>query len=446
MKRFVPLTFILVLVLTAPNISWNVVSAQSVDELEEEIKELEKEELELKEKQSDLDSEKSETEHKIEENLEKQDTVKSDIASIDKQLDATQASIQAKENEIQSTNQEIDELTNKIEELKVQMEELKEEIKKLQEKIEKREELLRDRLRSIQQSGGTMRYLEVLLGSSSFADFISRTAAVNIMMDQDKAIMESLKEDRIMVENKKTEVEDSKAEVEDKKGEVEGKKLALESQKQDLVALQSQLDQQIAEKETLMAQLEEEHEHLEEYKFTLADEQAMLQAQNQAVQKAREIAEKEKSELSQLSQSNPGSGDFIWPAAGSRSSNFGNRVDPITYERSFHLGIDISGPSGTPIYAAASGVAMPGDKSGTYGNHVLIASHINGVDYTTLYAHMSSYTITAGQVVQQGDLIGYMGSTGRSTGPHLHFEIHKGGWIGFYPPNSNVVNPLDYLP
>lgn len=68
------------------------------------------------------------------------------------------------------------------------------------------------------------------------------------------------------------------------------------------------------------------------------------------------------------------------------------------------------------------------------------------MDYTTLYAHLNGFAVGDGEVVQQGQVIGYIGSTGRSTGPHLHFEVHKGGWKGFYPPNTNNVNPMDYLP
>ncbi|MEN2768532.1 murein hydrolase activator EnvC family protein [Ornithinibacillus xuwenensis] len=428
------------LLISSLYVDWDTVSAQTAEDIQQEIENLEKEQLQLEEEKEELQDSQSETQEKIDENLDQQATVQEQIDSLDQKLDETRASIESKENEIDATNNEINELTGKIEELKQEIEQLKSDIEALLDRIEEREALLADRLRSIQKSGGKMMYLEVLLGSSSFSDFITRTAAVNIMMDQDKTIMEKLANDKKEVEAKKVAVEDNKTEVENKKSEVEDKKLALEGQKQELVALQDQLDQQVAEKETLMAQLEEEHNHLEEYMFTLEDEQAMLNLQAQAKEKAKQLAE---SELELLSQPSPSGTDLIWPANGRLSSGYSYRVDPVTgVPGDFHLGIDIAGGTGTPVYAATSGIAVKGNLSWTYGNHILVVND----NYTTLYAHLSGYAISDGQVVQQGDLIGYIGSTGNSTGPHLHFEVHKGGWIGFYPPNSNVVNPLNYLP
>ncbi|WP_212919879.1 murein hydrolase activator EnvC family protein [Ornithinibacillus bavariensis] len=427
------------------------VSAKTKEEYEQELKDLEKEQLQLKEQNKDIQSSKSETEGKIEENLDKQASVQSQIDSLDEKLAETKASIQSKQGEIDTTNNEINDLKAKINALKKEIEQLKEEIEILLDRIEDREALLAERLRAIQKSGGPMVYLQVLLGSTSFSDFITRTAAVNIMMDQDKTIIDSLVRDKKEVETKKQTVEGNKKKVEENKDQVEKKKIALEGQKQELLALQGQLDNQMAERQTLLAKLEKEHQHLEEYMFTLEDEQAMLRAQQQAVAKAKEVAKQKLDQLSNSSGNNGNAGGtsstgFIWPAAGYRASNYGWRVDPINNSKSFHLGVDISGPVGTPIYAATNGVAVRGNLSSTYGNHILIVTTINGVDYTTLYAHMSGFAVADGTVVKQGQLIGYMGATGRVTGPHLHFEVHKGGWNGFYPPNSNVVNPLDYLP
>jgi peptidoglycan hydrolase CwlO-like protein len=436
-------------VLSSTSFDWNYVSAKTKQEYEQELKDLEKEQLQLKEQNKGIQDSKSETEQKIEDNLNQQSSVQSQIDSLDEKLSETKASIQNKQGEIDTTNNEINELNAKITSLKNEIEELKAEIEVLLDRIEDREALLAERLRAIQKSGGPMVYLQVLLGSTSFSDFITRTAAVNIMMDQDKTIIDSLVRDKKEVETKKQTVEGNKKEVETKKDQVEQKKVALEDQKKELVALQGQLDNQMAERQSLLAKLEQEHEHLEEYMFTLEDEQAMLRAQQQAVAKAKEVAQQNLDQLSNNNGGNDGgtsSTGFIWPASGSRASNYGWRVDPINYTKSFHLGVDISGPTGTPIYAATNGVAVRGNLSSTYGNHILIVTTINGVDYTTLYAHLSGFAVGDGTVVKQGQLIGYMGATGRVTGPHLHFEVHKGGWNGFYPPNSNVVNPLNYLP
>jgi murein DD-endopeptidase MepM/ murein hydrolase activator NlpD len=115
------------------------------------------------------------------------------------------------------------------------------------------------------------------------------------------------------------------------------------------------------------------------------------------------------------------------------ASGFGYRSDPFTKIRKFHAGMDFSARTGTPIYATGDGVVIVADsKSSGYGNHIVIR---HGFGYETLYGHMSRYKAKAGQRVKRGDVIGYVGSTGRSEAPHLHYEVHK---------NGEVVNPLNF--
>lgn len=115
------------------------------------------------------------------------------------------------------------------------------------------------------------------------------------------------------------------------------------------------------------------------------------------------------------------------------ASGFGYRSDPFTKVRKFHAGMDFSARSGTPIYATGDGVVERADNSASgYGNHVVLR---HGYGYETLYGHLSKYNCRAGQRVKRGDVIGFVGSTGRSEAPHLHYEVHKGG---------EVVNPLNF--
>lgn len=115
------------------------------------------------------------------------------------------------------------------------------------------------------------------------------------------------------------------------------------------------------------------------------------------------------------------------------ASGFGYRTDPFTKVRKFHAGMDFSSRSGTPIYATGDGVVARADNTASgYGNHIVIR---HGYGYETLYGHLSKYKIRAGNRVKRGDVIGYVGSTGRSEAPHLHYEVHK---------NGEVVNPLNY--
>jgi murein DD-endopeptidase MepM/ murein hydrolase activator NlpD len=129
-----------------------------------------------------------------------------------------------------------------------------------------------------------------------------------------------------------------------------------------------------------------------------------------------------------------GDGTFIWPVSGPITSPFGYRTDPITGATAFHSGIDIGAACGTPIKAAGTGTVLTaGWNDGGYGNMTLV-SHGNGM--STLYGHQSSIIVSAGQAVTQGQVIGYVGSTGKSTGCHLHFEVRVGG---------NPVDPRGYL-
>jgi len=128
-----------------------------------------------------------------------------------------------------------------------------------------------------------------------------------------------------------------------------------------------------------------------------------------------------------------GDGTFIRPVAGPVTSPFGYRTDPVTGGTGFHSGIDIGASCGTPIKAAGTGVVIAAEPNGGYGNMTLI-SHGNGL--STLYGHQSSFNVSAGQSVVQGQIIGYVGSTGKSTGCHLHFEVRV---------NGNPVNPTAYL-
>jgi murein DD-endopeptidase MepM/ murein hydrolase activator NlpD len=129
-----------------------------------------------------------------------------------------------------------------------------------------------------------------------------------------------------------------------------------------------------------------------------------------------------------------GNGTFIRPISGAPiASGFGYRTDPITKQQGFHAGIDFGASCGTPIRAAGSGMVLSAGVNGGYGNAIVI-NHGGGL--ATLYGHQSAFAVSAGQVVAQGQVIGYVGSTGRSTGCHLHFEVRV---------NGNPVNPLIYL-
>ncbi|RDW16531.1 hypothetical protein CWR48_15920 [Oceanobacillus arenosus] len=471
MRKFFKYILATGLVITVSTANVPYLSAETINDIDNEINNLEREKQELESKKNNVESNKSNNENKIQDNLSQQTSVEKEINSIDEQLTKTSNDIYEKENQIKETDKEIQEFNDRIEALK-------QEIIVLEERIAQRDILLKDRLRTIQQNGGEMKYIEVLFGAQSFGDFISRSTAVNTIMDQDKTIMDEQAADKKTLEENKKEVEVKKVAVEEKKAQIEG-------QKQELVALKGQLDNQMNEKATLMAQLEAEHGQLEEIKLSLEDEQEILRAEEIAKAQAIALAQGKKGALEQaareeadriaaekaaaqkaaaeksatnnnastnkIASANPstpkqsnqssnvsGGGIFIYPASGPITSPFGPRVHPIFGSNGSHNGVDFGVGSGTTLVAPADGVVSQARYMNGFGNVIMISHHINGQTYTTVMAHLSRISVSAGQAVSQGQAIGATGNTGDSTGPHLHFEVHIGGY-------GNPVNPMPYL-
>ncbi|WP_163539839.1 M23 family metallopeptidase [Gracilibacillus sp. YIM 98692] len=452
-KAALSIVFILTLIFAS-----NTAFAESIGELNSKLDELEREQQELNQKSNSINSEVSETEQKIQEVQEEQAHTNEEINEIDSDLEDTQAELTAKQNEITETNNEIATIEgeiadteNDIQSLKEEITILQDEIETLEEKIEAREELLKKRLRSIQQSGGNINYLEIIFGAQNFGDFISRATAVTKIMDQDKSIMEQQQSDKEALEANKTQLEANKQELEDKQLALEENKQKLENTKATLVAQQQEinqikatLNQQLKNKQQLLAELEHEEEELHEHKMSLAEQQETLNNQEAVIQEAKRKAKQKIEQFSgeqQNSDSSPslsagGSGSLIWPAQGRQSSGYGYRS---FNGGGFHYGIDIANGKGTPIHATASGVVTRANYSSSYGNVVYIY-HLDK-NLTTVYAHLNSLGVSLGQEVSQGQQIGGMGNTGDSFGDHLHFEVHKGEWN-----YRSGVNPMNYLP
>ncbi len=424
---------------------------------------------ELKKKESQIEENRSKVHSNIQNTEKSIDKVKGQQADLSSQL-------QKLEKQMKETEDKINDLNAKIIKTKEQIEELKKDIKVLEEKIEKRNELLKDRARSYQATGGNMNYLEVLLGASNFGEFVERLSAVSTIMDADQNLI--------------TEQERDKTELEDKKKTVEQKLSSLESMMAEVKEMKAKQEQQKKEKKQLMKKLKAEQKHLESEKIGMEEEADILAGQEAAIKKAisqeqarqaeiarqKEAEKKRQAELAkqraaeaekakQSASSNPStskssssasssssstsaapaapapassgsSGTFMKPSAGYYSSGYGGRWGTN------HNGIDIAASGSVPIVAAADGVVSRSYFSSSYGNAIFITHYINGKQYTTVYAHMSTRMASNGQTVKKGQQIGLMGNTGRSFGQHLHFELHEGPWnIN----KSNAVDPRKYF-
>nr|WP_249365671.1 peptidoglycan DD-metalloendopeptidase family protein [Cytobacillus citreus] len=407
---------------------------------EQANKQLEDKKKDVQNKRSGVQSEIDSTQNKVDEINTEQAAVTNEIKEIDFAITDTNSKIREKEAQIGDAEKEI--------------QRLQAEIAVLKEQIKKRDELLKERARSLQENGGAINYLDVLLGAQSFGDFVNRVSAVTTFVQADKDLLKTHQEDKALLDQTEAKVQKQLDELNQKKTE--------------LVAMKKKLDNQSAEKNNLLAQLNKNEEEMHEMLHELEDQDAILAAQEKAVKqeiaawnkKQRELEEQRKKQAAanngSIGASPPvtsgasppvtsgasppvTSGAFMNPTTGRLTSHFGQRGGE------FHSGIDIGkgGRTGAvPIVAAASGTVIRANYDRSYGNVVMITHVIDGQVMTTVYGHLESLNVSNGQRVEKGQKLGNMGSTGNSTGPHLHFEIHHGGWNGS---RSNSVNPLKYV-
>ena len=272
------------------------------------------------------------------------------------------------------------------------------------------------RMRYMEEQGEETSYWAILFSSSSFAELLDNYMMIEEIIQYDNRVMDDLVALQERVTADRTALEEAQAEQEEAKARQ--------------LAAQDELEAQEAEVDKLIVEINAREDLLEAMEEELNKAAKDLDAQ---------IKAKEKEYAAQIAQV-PSESGYLWPLPGGYNlitSFAGGRVHPVTGKYGNHSGVDISAPGGTKIYAAMSGVVIHAAKgtgsSWSYGNYVIVA-HSNGTN--TLYAHMSRIGCSKGQTVKQGDVIGYVGSTGRSTGNHLHFEVRVG---------STRKDPLNYF-
>ena len=287
-------------------------------------------------------------------------------------------------------------------------------------------ELYKKRVRSMEENG-SYTYLDILFQCRSLSDVLSAIDMIGEIMESDKRLYEQYKESRENTERIKGEYEQT---------------LVLLGEKQEtLEAEKAELEKQIAAAVEVINQLENDIEAAKaEYAKAAAAEAAAQASINAIIAQMQAEEEAARQEAANNGQDYTGTGStatgtYIWPCPSCTyvTSKFGMREHPLFGDERPHTGIDIGAQAGAEVIAADSGTVAVATYSSSYGNYVTIY-HSNG-DYT-LYAHMSSLTVTAGQNVTQGDVIGYVGSTGWASDPHLHFEIRV---------NGSTVDPTSYF-
>ena len=373
---------------TSPKIDTSDLEDKKQDTLDK-IKDIKSDISDVKKKISDLKNSKS----NLETYVSKLDTEANDLA---KQIDRLNGDIAAKKEEITAAEGELEEA---VETAAQQYEDMKKRIQYLYE-------------------NGNPSYLELLLTSESMADFLNKSSYAEQMTAYDRNMLEEYIAQKQAVEEKKKELESEKEELDAMAG-------AASEQKKTVDAL---IKTKTAQIQSYQDQIDSENSNAEEYKADLAKQQKLLDQIEQQIAAAAAAN-------AQASDGDGGASGFVWPCPSSRriTSGFGNRAQPTAGASTNHKGIDIGASYGASIVAAASGRVTTAAYSSSAGNYIVI-SHGNSL--STVYMHCSALYVSAGQTVSAGQAIAAVGSTGYSTGNHLHFGVIK---------NGSYVNPTAYV-
>lgn len=270
--------------------------------------------------------------------------------------------------------------------------------------------------------GGNLAQIGALLDSSGPSDLVERVAIFQALFSGTNRTLAEVADARATFASKQASLDATSKQIAD----LEAKSSANLARVQTIYVAASAAQQEVtslyAEKKAAV-------------RATQATRAQIERLYQQLLAKQREVAAQLAARGNTAGPGVPGKGGLIWPMNGTRTSPFGYRTDPFTGQRKFHAGQDIAAPSGTPIWAANDGVVVFTESpasSGGYGNYTCID---HGGGFATCYAHQSSFAVSAGQHVARGQVIGYEGSTGNSTGPHLHYETRI---------NGNPVDPMQY--
>ncbi|MBO4900469.1 MAG: peptidoglycan DD-metalloendopeptidase family protein [Lachnospiraceae bacterium] len=332
---------------------------------------------------------------------------KSDLDAYITQLDA----------QLTDMTMKIDEYNRLITEKEADIEQSRLDLEEAERVQEDQYESMKKRIRFMYESGDTM-YLDMLFGAGNFSDMISKADYIEMLSAYDR--------------RKLDEYIETTEYVSACKDELEAEKEVLDAAKEAVEAEQANVNELMIEKEeqvnSVNAEIKDKEAEIKEYEAYINDMNSEIKALEKAI--ADEIAALEEANRRQYN-----GGMFQWPCpAYTRiSDDYGNRIHPTLGVEKFHNGIDLAAPYGSSILAAYDGDVVAADYSSSMGNYIMI-NHGSGI--YTIYMHASALYVSKGQEVSKGQTIAAVGSTGRSTGNHLHFSVRQ---------NGNYVSPWNYL-
>ena len=369
----------------------------------------------LREEQSGIQKKRTALSAEIAENKKQTQSVVDQKSDIDRQIELSNETIDNYNAQIQQYSLLIAEKQKELDEAELHETQLQEQYKA--------------RLRSMEETG-TVSYWSILFKASSFSDLLVRVDMIHEIAKSDQLMMKKLSEATEAVQQSREELEQEQQQ--------------MQTARDELAAQEAQLEMQRAEADALLLQIAEECEKMTaEYQGYLAQEDAL----SKQVAKAEKdyyqaLAKEEAARLAELNKqnnyvpANKDSSGFLYPLPYrvAITDSYGYRTHPVTGKKTtWHNGVDLAAGAGTAIYATKSGTVTTALRSDIWGNYVVI-NHGDG--FSSLYAHMQGLIVKAGDYVKQGQTIGYVGSTGLSTGPHLHFTIYY---------NGADVNPMSYI-
>lgn len=360
----------------------------------------------IKDELSDIKAQKKDAEERLA-------AIRNDLSKAKEQMELIQGQVVLTESQINASQQLLDQYDGDIAAKEAEIADLE-----VQEQEQLQEFYRQTRW---MEETGSVSYLSILFQASSFSELLDYADLITNIMEYSNRIIDRLENTQRQIGEARDAVQAVRNEEAAAKEELEGQKAELEAKR----AEQDKLLKQIAASES---------EAAEEAK-KLAESESLINKQLKEAERkyAQQLAELERQNQQNNNNVNMTSGNWYWPLPGRYkiSSLFGSRIDPINGRRDNHTGTDIPAPSGTPIYAAQDGVVTTVNRNqyaSSYGYYCII-SHGNG--YATLYAHQCQVPpLSEGQTVSKGQVIGYVGTTGRSTGNHLHYELRVNGVRG----------------
>ena len=408
-------------------------SAKSSKEIKEEINALKGDRSEIWSQLESLQSQQDAAWESIEEMVEHKNNIDQQIGLLYTEIDNINAQIRSYTELIAANQEELDAAESRLAELN---------------------EKNKERIRAMEEEG-KISYWSVIFKAKSFTDLMDRLNMMEEINRADKRRMNELSEAAQAVNEARAALETEKAALEESRVALQESEAVLAEKRAEADALLAELNADKRALDQMEADYEAEEAKLSaqiaaaEVEFTKAQKAEEEARRAEEERKRKEEEERKKQEEANKKPVDSGSNDGGSGNSGGGSSNsegwgrpctwrkltspYGYRIHPTLGYRKFHNGVDLANSQGTPIYATRSGKVTVATYGSTYGYYVTI-NHGDG--YSSLYAHMTHYVVSKGDTVKKGQLIGYMGSTGRSTGPHLHFSI-------FY--NGSSVNPMNYI-